>query len=74
MTDKEKIELVSRYLCYVDSYIYKDMINVQNSVIRSPNTQPEDILKLYKARTRYEAFKEFSSDLEKILYEGYVKK
>lgn len=74
MTDKEKIELVLRYLCYVDSYIYRDMTTIQNSVIRSPNTRPEDILRVYKARIRYEAFKEFSSDLEKILYEGYGKK
>lgn len=74
MTDKEKIDLVLRYLCYVDSYIYHDMTAIQNSVIRSPNTRPEDILRVYKARIRYEAFREFSSDLEKILYEGYGKK
>lgn len=74
MTDKEKIELVLRYLCYVDSNIYRDMTTIQNSVIRSHNTHPEDILRVYEARIRYEAFREFSSDLEKILYEGYGKK
>jgi len=74
MTDKEQIDLVKRYLCYVDSYIYRDLTTIQNSVIKSPNTRPEDILRLFKAKARYEAFKEFSSDLEKILYEGYGKK
>lgn len=69
MTDKEKITLILRYLCYVDSYVHSDMISIQNSVIKSPYNRPEDILRVYKARIRYEAFKEFSSDLEKLLYD-----
>lgn len=73
MTVDEKLKLIMQYLSVADSYIHSELISIENSIIRSPNTLPEDILRLYRAKVRYEAFKEFCADLEKIVYDNYGK-
>lgn len=73
MTVDEKLKLIMQYLSVADSYIHSELISIENSIIRSPNTFPEDILRLYRAKVRYEAFKEFCADLEKIVYDNYGK-
>lgn len=68
MNDKEKINLIERYLYVCETYVHNDLIKYQNAVIRSSSADLYDLLKLFKAQTRYEAYSEFVRDLEKILY------
>lgn len=68
MTDSEMISLIKRYTCFCDSYLHNDYIKQLNSFRFHFTTNPIDILNLYRAKIRYEAFKEFSSDIYKILY------
>lgn len=70
MTDNEKIILILRYLYFSETHLKNEYIHLLDSYIITPRTQPEDILKLYRSKVRYEAFHEFSANLERILY-GY---
>lgn len=68
MTDQEKIELIMKYSFNTDFVLKSVYIDELNNFIRSSGTDPDDLLKVYKAKIRYEAFKEFTSDLDRILY------
>ena len=57
MRDKEKIIMIMRYVYVCDSFLKK-----------SNNTFPEELLSLYRAKIRYEAFKEFCHNIDRILY------
>ena len=68
MTDNEKIVLLMKYTFNTDFSLKSEYMQELNNYICSSGTNPEDLLKVYKAKIRYEAFKEFTSDLDKILY------
>ena len=68
MRDREKLQLVCRYLYYCDSYLYNEYISIANAFRGSLRARPEDVLELYRAKIRYEAFREFSGNLERIIY------
>ncbi len=68
MTDNEKIILIMKYSANVD-YLYRnEYIDELNNYVKSFSSRPEDVLELYRKKIRYEAFKEFSGNLDKILY------
>ena len=71
MTDNERFILLNRYLYNADLSLHNEYISVLNSFIKHNSSDPYDILYIYKVKIRYEAFKEFSSDLLKILYPYY---
>lgn len=71
MTSDEKLLLIKRYLLYVDTFVYHEYKSIRHTVHHKSEQTPEDVLKVYRARVRYESFKEFSSDLEKLLYDNY---
>lgn len=68
MTDNEKIALIMRYSFNTDFALKREYVQELDSYLSSSGTNPEDLLKVYKAKIRYEAFKEFTSDLDRILY------
>lgn len=68
MTDQEKIVLIMKYSFNTDFLLKSVYIDELNHYICSSGTDPGDLLKVYKAKIRYEAFKEFTSDLDLILY------
>ena len=71
MRKDEKLILVKRYLLNLDVHIRHELDMVEHSVQMKRNVMPDDVLRLYRARVRYEAFREFARDLEKILYDNY---
>ncbi len=71
MKDKEKLLLVKRYLLNADTYLNAELTMLEHYVLNKRNIAPEDVLSLYRARVRVEAFKEFATNLEKILYNNY---
>lgn len=70
MSDNEKIIFIMRYLYFAETHLKNEYMDLLNSYIITPRTGPNDILKLYRAKVRYEAYHEFSANLERILY-GY---
>lgn len=68
MTDKDKINLIQRYTFNTDFHLKCEYVDELNSFVKSSGTNPEDLLKLYRAKIRYEAFQQFTSDIDKILY------
>lgn len=71
MKDKEQLRLVKQYLLNLDIHLNAELIMLEHYVLNKRNITPEDVLSLYRARVRAEAFKEFSTNLEKILYNNY---
>ncbi len=69
MNDKEKLTLIMRYCVDRDFYLHNEYIEHLNAYLIHHDTSPIDILKLYKAKIRYQAFKEFCSSIESILFE-----
>lgn len=70
MTDNEKIILIMKYLFECDYYLKNEYLQELNTYLTVCTNKPEDILKLYEKKTRYIAFKEFSGNLERLLYGG----
>lgn len=68
MTDKEKIILLQRYTYVCDTHLKNEYIDLLNNFTKHNNTLPYDTLNLYREKTRYEAYKEFCYNFEKILY------
>lgn len=68
MDEKEMIVLIRRYTLDCDSYLRFEYLNQLNNFKLHNLTSPFDVLNLYRAKIRYEAFKEFSADIYKILY------
>lgn len=68
MNDNEAIILIKRYTLDCDSYLRFEYSNLLNNFKLHSSTNPFDMLNLYRAKIRYEAFKEFSNDIYKILY------
>lgn len=71
MKDNEKLRLVKRYLLNTDIHVNAELTMLEHYVLNKRNITPEDVLSLYRARVRAEAFKEFATNLEKILYNNY---
>lgn len=70
MTDNEKIILIMKYLFECDFHLKNEYIQELNTYLTINTHKPEDILKLYEKKIRYIAFKEFSGNLERLLYGG----
>ena len=68
MTDNEKIILIMKYSYDKISHLQNEYINALNSVVNRSKLAPEDVLMVFKAKTRLECYKEVISDLERILY------
>lgn len=68
MTDNEKIVLLMKYTFNTDFVLKREYVDELNNYLSSSGTNPEDLLKVYKAKIRYESFKEFTSDVDIILY------
>lgn len=71
MKDKEQLRLVKQYLLNLDIHINAELSILEHYVLNKRNITPEDVLSLYRARVRAESFKEFATNLEKILYNNY---
>lgn len=71
MKDKEQLRLVKQYLLNLDIHINAELSILEHYVLNKRNITPEDVLSLYRARVRAEAFKEFATNLERILYNNY---
>ena len=70
MTDNEKIILIMKYLFECDFHLKNEYMQELNTYLTINTHKPEDILKLYEKKVRYIAFKEFSGNLERLLYGG----
>lgn len=68
MNEEEMIVLIKRYILDCDSYLRFEYSNQLKNFKLNNLTNPFDVLNLYRAKIRYEAFKEFSADIYKILY------
>lgn len=68
MNEKEQLELIKRYIYQCDDYMRAQYIQACNNLLLNTKADEADVLRLFKAKVRAEAFREFSSDLYKILY------
>lgn len=68
MTDSEKLELIKRYVYNADDFARAQYIQACNSFLLNSKSDEGDVLKLFKAKIRAEAFADFCKDLYKILY------
>ena len=59
MRDTERIIMIMRYVYVCDSFLKDEYLNKLDNYTKSNNTYIEEILELYRAKIRYEAFKEF---------------
>lgn len=68
MRDKEKIIMIMRYVYVCDSFLKDEYLEKLNNYTKSNNTYTEELLNLYRAKIRYEAFKKFCHNIDRILY------
>ena len=68
MRDTERIIMIMRYVYVCDSFLKDEYLNKLDNYTKSNNTYIEEILELYRAKIRYEAFKEFYHNIDRILY------
>lgn len=68
MTDRERLELIKRYVYESDDFMRSEYIKACNSFLLNSKSDETDVLKLFKAKVRAEAFVDFCRDLYKILY------
>lgn len=68
MNEKEQLELIKRYIYFNDDYMRSEYIQACNNLLLNTKADEADVLRLFKAKVRAEAFRDFSSDLYKILY------
>lgn len=68
MKDNEKIIMLMRYVYVCDSHLKNEYIEMLNNYTKNHKTYPEETLDLYRAKIRYEAFKEFCHNIDRILY------
>ncbi len=68
MTDNEKIILLQKYIFEIEFALKNDYISQLNNFIIHRSSNPDDMLKLYRAQVRYDAYKEMCSNIDKILY------
>lgn len=66
--DSEKILLIHRYIYQCDDYMRSEYIQACNNLLLNTKADEADVLRVFKAKVRAEAFRDFSSDLYKILY------
>lgn len=68
MKDDEKIILLMKYTFNTDFALKNEYATQLAAFKSSPGTNPDDLLKLYRAKIRYEAFTEFTADVDRILH------
>lgn len=68
MTDNEKIILIMKYTNEAETHLKNEYIDIVNSFVICPKTRAEDVLKVFRAKIRFEAFHEYSANIERILY------
>ena len=64
----EKLQLVIRYTYIIETHYKNNLIEIQNSMIKHCLSDPDDVLKLYKAQIEYNTVKKITNDLELILH------
>lgn len=69
MTDKEKINNLICCILFASAEYENQIIMYKNSFEIHKSTDPYLILDLYKAQCKYEAYKELSVKIEKILFD-----
>lgn len=57
-----------KYAYDKNSHLRNEYINALNSVVNRPKLAPDDVLMVFKAKTRLESYQEIIADLERILY------
>ena len=67
MTDKEKINNLTTYLLFADTRFKNVIIEKENQMRLKPDTY--NVMEYYKACNRYEAYKDISSDINKIIFD-----
>ena len=65
MKDKEKISNLYHYILYKEITLKNEMTSKHDILKTHPDTF--DVLEFYKAKCRYELFKELSKDIERII-------
>ena len=68
MRDTERIMMIMRYVYVCDSFLKDEYLNKLDNYTKSNNTYIEEILELYREKIRYEAFKEFCHNIDRIFY------
>lgn len=68
MCDTERIIMIMRYVYVCDTFLKNEYLNKLNNYTKSNNTYIEEVLELYRAKIRYEAFREFCHNIDRILY------
>lgn len=69
MTDKEKINNLICCILFASAEYENQIIMYKNSFEKHKSTDPYLILDLYKVQCKYEAYKELSVKIEKILFD-----
>lgn len=70
MTAKEKITNIITYLLFADTHFKNEIIEKENQMRLKPDTY--NVMEYYKACNRYEAYKDISSDINKIIFDFEV--
>ena len=67
MTAKEKINNITTYLLFADTRFKNEIIEKENQMRFKPDTY--NVMEYSKACNRYEAYKDISSDINKIIFD-----
>ena len=70
MTPKDKINNLTTYLLFSDTRFKNEIIEKQNQMRLKPDTY--NVMEYFKACNKYEAYKEISSDINKIIFDFEV--
>lgn len=65
---EEKLQLVVRYAYNIETHYKNNLVDIQNNMIKHCLSDPEDVLRLYRAQIEFNIAKKLSNDLEQILH------
>lgn len=68
MNEKEQLELIRSYIYQSDDYMRSEYIQACNNLLLNTKADEADVLRVFKAKIRAEAFRDFCSDIYRILY------
>lgn len=71
MTDKEKINNIIHYIIIAEAQYKNEVIIAQDSILKHFCADPVQILNLYRAQSKLEAYEEISRKIERILFDDY---
>lgn len=73
MNYKYKINNIIHYLVVSEAFYKNGVILAKNSLVGRFDPDPVQILNLYRAQCKLEAYEEIAHSLEQILFDGYQK-